>query len=152
MAEFTIAPPTPADEADWRRHWAQYLTRYAVTVTPETTAIVWARMLDPASTMRGLIARTADGRGVGFCHLILHANTWSLQPFCYLEDMFIDADFRRQGIGRAMLNHIMDMARENRWARVYWTTWENNAAARALYDQVAGGPDSLVRYTVRITG
>ncbi len=152
MAEYTIAPPVPEDEADWRRHWARYLTRYDVNVAPLTTDIVWARMLDPASTMRGLIARNAEGQGVGFCHLILHANTWSLQPFCYLEDMFIAPEYRRRGIGMAMLNRIFDMARENGWSRVYWTTWQNNTAARALYDKVIGAPDSLVRYTMKISG
>lgn len=151
MADFTIAPPAPEDEADWRRHWAQYLTRYTVNVTPLTTDIIWARMLDPTSAMRGLIARDADGRGIGFCHLILHDNTWSLHPFCYLEDMFIAPEHRRRGIGRAMLDRIVELAHANRWARVYWTTWENNAGARALYDQVTGGADSLVHYTIKVS-
>ncbi|MFV3073837.1 GNAT family N-acetyltransferase [Niveispirillum fermenti] len=151
MADFTIAPPAPEDEADWRRHWAQYLTRYTVNVTPLTTDIIWARMLDPTSAMRGLIARDADGRGIGFCHLILHDNTWSLHPFCYLEDMFIAPEYRRRGIGRAMLDRIVELAHANQWARVYWTTWENNAGARTLYDQVTGGADSLVHYTIKVS-
>lgn len=150
MADFSIVPPAPEDEADWRRHWASYLTRYTVIVEPLTTDIIWARMLDPTSSMRGLIARDADGKGIGFCHLILHDNTWSLQPFCYLEDMFVAAEHRRRGVGRAMLNAIIDLARDNRWARVYWTTWNNNAPSRALYDSVTGGADQLVHYTVKL--
>ena len=152
MADFQIVPPVPQDEQDWRRNWAAYRTRYTIAVDPLTTDIVWARLLDPTSSMRGLIARDGDGTGIGFCHLNLHDNAWSLHPFCNLQDMFIAAEHRRRGVGRAMLLHIFDLARANRWARVHWTTGQANTAARAFYDSVTGGPDKMVQYTVQFPG
>lgn len=150
MADFSIVPPAPQDEADWRRNWAAYLTRYDVNVEALTTDIVWARLLDPTSSMRGLIARDGTGAGIGFCHLILHDNAWSLRPFCNLEDMFVVADHRRRGVGRAMLHRILAMAAENHWARVYWTTAKGNLPARSLYDSVTGGADQMVQYTAKL--
>lgn len=150
MADFSIAAPVAGDEADWRRNWATYLTRYDVTVEAQTTDIVWARLLDPTSSMRGLIARDGAGVGIGFCHLVLHDHAWSLRPFCHLQDMFVAADHRRHGVGRAMLNHIIAMAQENRWARLYWTTGKGNLPARALYDSVTGGSDQMVQYAVKL--
>jgi GNAT superfamily N-acetyltransferase len=147
---FTISEPCPEDEADWRHNWAQYLTRYDVVVAPLTTRIVWSRMLDPASATNGLIARDHDGRGIGFCHYILHENTWSLQPLCYLEDMFVAPDARRRGVARAFLERLRELAAQRGWTQVYWTTRVNNDPARALYDQVTGGPDPMVRYRIRI--
>lgn len=150
VTDFTIVPPASQDEEDWRRNWAAYQTRYDVIVQPLTTDIAWARLLDPASSMRGLIARDEQGNGIGFCHLVLHDSAWSLRPFCNLTDMFVAASHRRHGVGRAMLRRVIAMAEENQWARVYWTTGRGNEPARALYDSVVGGPDQMVQYTVKI--
>lgn len=150
MAGFTISMPRPEDEADWRRNWALYLTRYDVVVAPLTTQIVWARLLDPLAATKGLVARDEEGRGIGFCHYILHENTWSLQPLCYLEDMFVAPESRRQGVARGFLDHLQALAAAEGWNQLYWTTRINNEPARALYDQVTGGPDPMVRYRIRI--
>lgn len=150
MADFTISSPSPQDEEGWRRNWAAYRTRYDVIVEPLTTDVIWARLLDPASSLRGLIARDEQGNGIGFCHLVLHDNAWSLRPFCNLSDMFVAASHRRHGVARAMLKRIIALAEENRWARVYWTTGKGNEPARALYDSVVGGPDQMLQYTVRL--
>ncbi len=152
MADFTISAPEPQDEAGWRRNWAAYMQRYDVVVEPLTTDIVWARLLDPASAMQGLIVRDANGQGIGFCHLVLHENAWTLRPFCQLEDMFVAASHRRMGVGRALLQRILSLAQEKGWARVYWTTARSNEPAQALYDSVVGGPDHMLHYTVKFNG
>jgi GNAT superfamily N-acetyltransferase len=148
VADFTISAPVPADENDWRQNWAAYLTRYHVSVVPQTTDTVWHRLLDPLSPTRGLIARDADGRGIGFCHTILHEVTWTVEPVCFLEDMFVVPQSRRQGVARALLNRLIQQAGENGWSRLYWMTRIGNGPARALYDQVTGGADAMVRYTL----
>jgi len=150
VADFTISAPVPADEEDWRQNWALYLTRYDVKVAPQTTDTVWRRLLDPLSPTRGLIARDGGGRGIGFCHTILHEITWTVEPVCYLEDMFVAPHARRQGVARALLYHLVEQARQNGWSRLYWTTRIGNEPARALYDQVTGGADAMVRYTIRM--
>lgn len=150
MADFTISAPGPADEDDWRQNWALYLTRYDVKVAPETTDTVWRRLLDPLSPTRGLIARDGAGRGIGFCHTILHEITWTVEPVCYLEDMFVAPHARRQGVARALLSRLIRLADENGWSRLYWMTRIGNEPARALYDQITGGADAMVRYTLRM--
>ncbi|MFM2044637.1 MAG: hypothetical protein RLY86_3213 [Pseudomonadota bacterium] len=144
----TLAPPTAADEADWRLLWDGYCRFYKVDLSAEVTAGTWARLLDPACPIHGLIARDGD-RALGFVNYVIHANTWSLAPVCYLEDLFTAPEARGRGVGRALIGRLGDLARAEGWRHVYWHTHDENATARALYDSLTGGRDSLVRYVLR---
>ncbi|SUV87521.1 acetyltransferase [Bordetella pertussis] len=78
---------------------------------------------------------------------LLHENTSTLAPVCYLQDLYVDPQARAQGAGRRMLDWLVDEARTRGWSRLYWNTRENNYRARALYDQYT--PHSgFVRYVV----
>lgn len=49
---------------------------------------------------------------------------------------------------RALIEAIIDEAREKGWSKVYWVTREGNPA-RALYDKLAT-VDDYVRYRITI--
>lgn len=132
----TIRPLTRADEAGWRRLWAAYLRFYRAEVPEAVTAGTFARLLDPASGMGGLVAEQ-DGGIVGICNYIFHANTWSLQPTCYLQDLYVDPTARGSGAARALIAECEAVARARGCFRLYWLTQEFNGPARSLYDTVA---------------
>jgi len=44
---------------------------------------------------------------------------------------------RGKGVGRALIEHVGAVARERDCLRLYWTTKEDNATARLLYDRLA---------------
>jgi GNAT superfamily N-acetyltransferase len=69
---------------------------------------------------------------------------------CYLEDLFVDASARRAGIGRLLLQDLVDLARANRWPQLYWHTRGSNATARRLYDSFAP-VDDFVRYLLVVS-
>ncbi|VTP65689.1 Predicted acetyltransferase [Leclercia adecarboxylata] len=83
---------------------------------------------------------------VGFAICVLHEGTWVTQPLCYLEDLFVDDAARGKGAGRALIEAIINEAREKGWSKVYWVTREGNPA-RALYDKLAV-VDDYVRYRI----
>ena len=132
----TIRPLTPADEAGWRRLWAAYLRFYRAEVSEEVTAATFARLLDPASGMGGLVAED-DGGIVGICNYVLHASTWSQAPTCYLQDLYVDPAARGSGAARALILDCEAVARARGCFRLYWLTQEFNGPARSLYDTVA---------------
>lgn len=144
-----VRPIVATDRAEWRTLWDDYCRFYKVDVPERVTDTLWCRILDPASTVKGLVAVDADGRLLGLCHYVLHPHTWSAQLLCYLEDLFTAETARGQGAGRALINRLVEMGRDAGWGRVYWHTEETNATARILYDKVTGGHDGYVRYTVR---
>jgi GNAT superfamily N-acetyltransferase len=53
-----------------------------------------------------------------------------------LEDLFVDPLIRGKGVGRSLIDKVVELAREKKSKRVYWTTQEFNKTARVLYDSI----------------
>ncbi len=132
----TLRDLAATDRPAWGRLWAGYLDFYQSSVPQEVTEATFQRLLDPASPMFALVAEQ-DGAVIGLVQCVLHASTWSLSPYCYLGDLFVDPAVRGSGAGRALIEAVYGRAEDLGAARVYWLTHESNAAARILYDKVA---------------
>ncbi len=139
---------SPGDEVAWRRLWAAYIAFQEGSVSPEVTDHTWARLQSPERTLIGRVAEH-DGAVVGFSVSLLHEGTWATQPYCYLEDLFVDPALRGQGTGHALIQDLISMARAHGWSRLYWHTRADNGAARRLYDRF-GVADDDVRYRIAL--
>jgi GNAT superfamily N-acetyltransferase len=145
MAADMIVRPLQAQDRDhWFRMWRGYQEFYRIEVEERISEITWSRLLDDTQPMWCLIA-DIEGQPAGMMNYILHANTWTDQPVCYLEDLFVDAGLRGQGAGRLLIETLADKAKTNGWFRLYWMTHKDNATARILYDKLAAATD-WVRY------
>jgi GNAT superfamily N-acetyltransferase len=131
-----IRPLTPADRAAWAPLWAAYLRFYEATIPQATTDLTWTRFHDPAEPMTALGA-FEDDRLVGIVHAIFHRSCWLPTESCYLQDLYVEADQRGKGTGRALIEAVYDLARGRGVTRVHWLTHETNATARRLYEEVA---------------
>lgn len=58
---------------------------------------------------------------------------------CWLEDLWVEEDTRRSGLGRALVAAACDRAREHGCRRIELDTSEENAPALALYTSVGFG-------------
>jgi len=116
------------------------------TFPQPVTASTWSRLLDEASPVNGYVAEL-DDKVVGFANCVLHPYTWGANPVCYLEDLYVDPSVRGSGVGLALMEHLVELAAVNGWARIYWHTDRENTPARRLYDQL-GPADEIVRYTL----
>lgn len=61
---------------------------------------------------------------------------WTETLDCYLEELYVVPDRRGRGIGRALMQAAMDVARERGAARMDLGTSEDDIAARALYESL----------------
>ncbi|AYO56255.1 GNAT family N-acetyltransferase [Acinetobacter wuhouensis] len=73
---------------------------------------------------------------VGFVHLISHMSMWTDKPCCYLQDLYVNAQFRNQGLARKLIEHSYQVC-SGKYDRVYWLTHESNLTAQYLYDRIA---------------
>lgn len=147
MTSLVIRSALPADETAWRALWRGYCNFYGAAVAEEVTERTWARILDPDSAVMCIVAEV-EGQVYGFANCVVHEATWEAQPVCYLEDLYVLPSARSRGVGTALLEWLRNAMRAEGWARLYWTTHRDNAAARSLYDRFSRA-DEFVRYVVR---
>ena len=129
----------PQDRARWAELWRGYLDFYETALPPEIYEHTWQRLMAPESPIRGLGARLGGDAAplVGIVHYLFHAHAWMTAEVCYLQDLFVDDAARRRGCGGKLIEAVAALARERGCARLYWTTREDNANARSLYDRIA---------------
>jgi GNAT superfamily N-acetyltransferase len=147
--DIIIRPPLRSERAEWNDLWIAYLAFYETEPPPEGAEILWDRILDPSSSIECHVAEQ-DGRLVGLVHFLSREDTWDSRLMCYLEDLYVDESHRSDGIGRKLINSVVEMAEQRGWAGVYWTTAEDNHAARGLYDKLTGGPSGFIQYEIDV--
>ena len=145
-----IRAATPADEPAWRDLWAQYLAFYAVTLPDIVTRRTWFRAMDPLSPLNARLAVQGD-RVLGFALSHWHLSTWAEGADGYLEDLYVTGAARGLGLGRALIDDLIEFAKTQGWSRLYWHTDEDNTRARALYDSYAPN-DGHIRYRINLRG
>jgi len=132
-----VRPLKTQDKAAWDELWLGYLTFYENTdLVSKVTDNTWDMISGPREDVFCLVAEV-NGKVVGFVHCVLHANTWSDKPVCYLQDLFVNPSERGQGAGQALIESINERMKTENWHRVYWRTASDNATAQALYDKLA---------------
>ncbi len=131
----TIRAIEEKDKNQWLNLWAGYLAFYKSTISTEQTELTWKRLINNELKMFGFVAENEEGV-IGFTHCLFRPSTWTETDYCYLEDLFVDPMIRGKGVGRALIDKVVELAREKKSKRVYWTTQEFNKTARVLYDSI----------------
>jgi GNAT superfamily N-acetyltransferase len=124
----------PRDEARWRALWDGYTRFYQREPDEPITRHLWARIHDAAIPVWAIVADDTDDGVIGMANYVIHENTSSLTPVCYLQDLYVDPSRRAAGIGKMLIDWLLAESHRNGWSRLYWHTRETNYRARGLYD------------------
>ncbi len=134
------------DEVRWRELWDGYCRFYEREPSADIARHTWERLMDAGSTVHGIVAERA-GRVVGIANYLIHENTATLTPVCYLQDLYVDSQLRAGGVGHRLIDWLVAEMPARGWSRLYWNTRENNYRARGLYDKFT--PHSgFLRYVI----
>ena len=91
------------------------------------------------------------GTPVGFALFFHNYSTFLTKPGIYLEDIFVLPEYRQQGIGRAILTKLAQIALERNCGRLEWSVLDWNEPAITFYRRI--GASILDDWRIcRVTG
>ena len=92
-----------------------------------------------------------EGKAVGFAIFFHNYSTFLTKPGIYLEDIFVLPEYRRQGIGKALLTRVAQIAVKRDCGRVEWSVLDWNISAQTFYRNM--GADILEDWRIcRVNG
>lgn len=127
---------------------AGYQTFYGARPDAERNRTFFSRFLDPSEEGL-LLGAWVDGALVGFATLYWFFSSTKAADAVLMNDLFVRADVRGGGIGRALIASALDEARKRGAAHLEWLTAPDNAVAQRLYDSVPGaGRSTWIAYEI----
>lgn len=92
------------------------------------------------------LAEDDAGTAVGFMQLFASFSSVSACKIWILNDLYVESDLRGNGIGRALLNQSVQLARETGAKRVILSTANDNKRAQGLYESFGFVMDTRFRH------
>ena len=93
-----------------------------------------------------------DENPVGMALFFHNFSTFLMKPGIYLEDLFVLPEYRRRGIGRALLMHVGNLALARGCGRFEWNVLDWNAPAIEVFISVWGAELKHEWRLCRVTG
>jgi len=104
----------------------------------------------PAPKYRCVLADW-NGEPAGFAFFFYNYSTWQGRPGLYLEDLFVNPEFRGKGIGKALLLHLARIAVDEGCGRYQWQVLDWNTPALDFYKSL-GAKIMTEWLTMRVEG
>lgn len=108
----------------------------AVDTTEELLA---SALFGPDPRVHAYVAEV-EARVVGMAVWFLSFSTWTGRHSVYLEDLFVEPEARRLGVGRALIHRLAGRAVELGCARMDWSVLDWNEPAMAFYRTLGAQP------------
>jgi GNAT superfamily N-acetyltransferase len=124
---------TAADEADVVRLLAAFRDSFDESEPPDTGIEASVQRLLAEDDVEFLLAGVPPG---GIAQVRFRWSVWKGAPDAWLEDVFVEPEARRQGLGRALTIAAVNLARERGSRRIQLDTNERNDAALELYESL----------------
>lgn len=80
-----------------------------------------------------VILAEINSKIVGFALFFHNYSTFLTQPGIYLEDLFVLPEYRRQGIGKALITAVAQLAVNRNCGRLEWSVLDWNQPAIDFY-------------------
>lgn len=96
--------------------------------TPEKVSITLEQMKVDQDHFQCFVAEADSKEIVGFASFFFAYYSWSGKAL-YLDDLYVTEAFRNQGLGRRLLETIINLAKESNCKKVRWqvSKWNSNA-------------------------
>ena len=124
------------DFAMWSNLYKNYAEFYKVPMSNEILEKLWGWIHDDIHIVKG-ICFEIDSKIVGIAHYRTMPRPIKGGYIGFLDDLFVEPDFRGKKIAQKLINHLKSLSKINNWDGIRWITHSSNKNAKKLYDKIA---------------
>jgi GNAT superfamily N-acetyltransferase len=140
----TVRPLSEADRDCWEQMFQAYAEFYKTDVPEGGLDLVWLWIFDTNNDFWCDVVEDVEGTVLGFTQYQLMHRSLGGNMVCYLSDLYVEPHLRGSGAGRAMIDHVLQFAKDKGLSGVRWLTQDFNYPARKLYDTYAQKTDFIL--------
>src|SRR4051795_5785194 len=137
MADANNVQIRPATEADVQLLFDLILELAAYEKLSDKVtgdAAVLRRSLFEQEAAEALLLESSDGTAVGYAIFFTIFSTFECRSGIWLEDVYVRPEHRRGGIGRAVMEHLAQLAHHRGHVRLEWVALDWNEPALKFYE------------------
>ncbi|MDC1223892.1 GNAT family N-acetyltransferase [Pelagibacteraceae bacterium] len=124
------------DKENWAKLYSAYADFYKVPMNTGILDTLWEWIHDESHIVNA-ICFELEHKIVGIAHYRTMPRPIKGHYIGFLDDLFVEVDFRGQKIAQKLISHLKSLSKVNNWQGVRWTTHSSNMSAKKLYDKIA---------------
>jgi diamine N-acetyltransferase len=110
--------------------------------TPDRVLVTLDQMNSQKELFRCFVAEDDEGRILAFATFFLCYYSWSGKAL-YLDDLYVTEAHRGQGIGKRLLEAVLEFARQRHCIKVKWQVSKWNYGAIEFYKRMGASIDEV---------
>lgn len=110
--------------------------------TPEKVTITLEQMKEESALFQCFIAETESKAAVGFASFFFAYYSWTGKAL-YLDDLYVQEAYRKQGLGKKLLDAVIGLATESGCKKLSWQVSKWNANAIDFYKSIGASIDEV---------
>jgi GNAT superfamily N-acetyltransferase len=119
-------------------------------IDSDRNSFFFRRFLAPSEDGELLAARDESGLILGYACLYWHFSSLAAAETVLMNDLFVAAEARGRGIGRALIEAARGVARRRGAAWLEWATAPDNHTAQRLYDSLPTEKSTWLEYELDV--
>jgi len=124
------------DRENWAKLYNGYADFYKVPMNTGILDTIWSWIQDESHAVNA-ICFELEGEIVGIAHYRTMPRPIKGQYIGFLDDLFVEPEFRGQKIAQKLIGHLKSLSKANNWSGIRWITHTSNKNAKKLYDKIA---------------
>lgn len=74
-----------------------------------------------------------ESKAVGLATCFVNFSTFKVKPYLYIHDIVVLDEYRGNGIGKALMQHLIEMSIERKYCKLTLEVRDDNDVAQSLY-------------------
>ncbi len=137
MSDLHIKVPGDKDRRAWGHLYQQYAGKYNITLSDEQLERVWSWIRTPMHPLEAILIQNDLTQTLAMIHCHTSANILTGRICGILDDLFVVAEQRQNGLASALLYGLTSLGQQREWESLSWHCAEDDYVARTLFDQHA---------------